>query len=222
MQKTIAIAVLTLAVVLGGTWYLTRPAATGDLLPGAASAQEASGDVDTSTITEMRMGAEDAPITLIEYASYNCPHCATFHANVWPQLKADYVDTGMVNFIYREVYFDRFGLWASMVARCGGEERFFGLTEMIYERQRDWTAGGDPANIADKLRTIGRTAGLDEAALDACLSDADKAQTLVAWFEENAAADDITSTPSFVINGEKHANMSYADMQALLDAKLAE
>lgn len=222
MQKTIAIAVLTLAVVLGGTWYLTRPAAPGDLLPGAASAQEASGDVDTSTITEMRMGAEDAPITMIEYASYTCPHCATFHANVWPQLKADYVDTGMVNFIYREVYFDRFGLWASMVARCGGEDRFFGLTEMIYERQRDWTAGGDPANIADKLRTIGRTAGLEEAALDACLSDADKAQTLVAWFEENAAADDITSTPSFVIDGEKHANMSYADMQAILDAKLAE
>lgn len=222
MQKTIAIAVLTLAVVLGGTWYLTRPAAPGDLLPGAASAQEASGDVDTSTITEMRMGAEDAPITIIEYASYTCPHCATFHANVWPQLKADYVDTGMVNFIYREVYFDRFGLWASMVARCGGEDRFFGLTEMIYERQSDWTAGGDPANIADKLRTIGRTAGLEEAALDSCLSDADKAQTLVAWFEENAAADDITSTPSFVIDGEKHANMSYADMQAILDAKLAE
>lgn len=219
MQKIIAIAVVTLAVLLGGTWYLTRPAAPTDLLPGAASAQT-SGEVDTSTIVEMTQGDADAPIQMIEYASYTCPHCATFHQVVYPQLKADYIDTGKVHYIYREVYFDRFGLWASMVARCGGEDRFFGLTEMLYERQRDWTAGGDPATIAERLRTIGKTAGLDDAALEACLGDAEKAQTLVAWFEENAAADDVTSTPSFIIDGQKHANMSFAELQAILDAKL--
>lgn len=229
MNKTLPIAALSLAIVGGGAWFLTQPGdAPGEaaLLPGAASAQAASGDaaaeIDVSTIEEMALGAEDAPVEVIEYASFTCPHCATFHANTYPQLKADYVDTGKVRFVYREVYFDRFGLWASMVARCGGQERFFGISEMIYAQQSDWVAGGDPAQIAQNLRRIGKTAGLEDAELDACLSDATKAQTLVAWFEQNAAEDDITSTPTFIIDGEKHSNMAYADMQAILDEKLGE
>lgn len=229
MNKILPIAALSLAIVGGGAWFLTQPGAgpgSTELLPGAASAQ-AAGDaaateIDTSTIEEMALGAEDAPVEVIEYASFTCPHCATFHTNTYPQLKADYVDTGKVRFIYREVYFDRPGLWASMVARCGGQERFFGISEMLYDQQSDWVSGGDPAQIAQNLRRIGKTAGLEEAELEACLSDATKAQTLVAWFEENAAEDEITSTPTFIIDGEKHSNMSYADMQAILDEKLGE
>jgi len=84
----------------------------------------------------MVIGDADAPIEMIEYASFTCPHCARFHADVYPLLKADYIDSGKVKFIYREVYFDRFGLWASMIARCGGEARFFGLSNLIYEKIR--------------------------------------------------------------------------------------
>jgi len=102
------------------------------LLTGAVSAQEA--EVDTSTIVEMVQGAEDAPVTIVEYASYTCPHCANFHAGPYKQLKKDYIDTGKVKFIYREVYFDRYGLWASMVARCSGPEKFFGITDLILKR----------------------------------------------------------------------------------------
>lgn len=228
MKKTIAIVALTAAFAVGGAWMLTRTGAPEttttalgtELIPGAAMAQDA--EIDTSTIIEMAQGAEDAPVTLIEYASYTCPHCATFHANQYPQLIADYVDTGKVRFIYREVYFDRFGLWASMVARCGGPERFFGITEMLYDQQRDWIGDGDPAAIAANLRRIGLTAGLDGDQIDACMSDATMAQTLVAWFEENATADEINSTPSLVIDGTKYSNMSFADLSALIDARLAE
>ncbi len=127
----------------------------------------------------------------------------------------------MIHFIYLEVYFDRFGLWAGMVARCGGEERYFGITDLIYDQQREWTAGGDPAVIADNLRKIGRTAGLTDDALNACLSDGDMAQAMVAAYQENAEADGIDSTPSFVINGRKYGNMNYADFSAILDEELS-
>ena len=222
MNKIIATGALTLALVLGGGWLLNRPAAPTDLLPGAAQAQETAAELDTATIQDMTLGAADAPIEIIEYGSFTCPHCAAFHAEQYQQLKTDYIDTGKVRFTFREVYFDRFGLWASMIARCGGELRFFGIHDILYATQSEWTAGGDPAMIAENLRKIGLTAGLDTAMLDACLSDATQAQTLVAWFEENAARDGIEGTPTFFINGTKYANMAYAEMAAILDAELAE
>lgn len=228
MRKFYITGALTLALVLGGGWLLNRPAAPADLLPGAAQAQEATAEtgqevvIDTSTIQDMVQGSVDAPIEMIEYGSFTCPHCAAFHADQYQQLKTDYIDTGKVRFVFREVYFDRFGLWASMIARCGGELRFFGIHDILYETQQDWVAGGDPALIAENLRKIGLTAGLDTATLDTCLSDATQAQTLVAWFEENAARDGIEGTPTFFINGEKYSNMSYEDLTVILDAALAQ
>lgn len=171
-------------------------------------------------IPDMVQGDPNAPIEMIEYASYTCPHCATFHANVYPQLKADYIDTGKVKFIYREVYFDRFGLWASMIARCAGPDRFFAMSSLIYSQQREWAASGDPAVVIEELRTLGKTAGLNDAALDACMSDADQAQALVGWYQTNAERDDVSSTPSFLIDGEKYGNMSYPALQEILDGKL--
>lgn len=221
MNKFLPVAALAVAAVLGGTWFMTQPTPAGAPLLGAAMAQDA-GEIDTSTIIDMVQGSADAPIEIIEYASYTCPHCASFHANQYPQLKADYIDTGKVRFVYREVYFDRFGLWASMMARCGGETRFFGISEILYDQQQEWIAGGqDPAAIADNLRRIGLTAGIAPDELDVCMSDATTAQTLVAWFEENAERDDVTSTPTLLIDGTKYSNMNYADMSALIEELLA-
>jgi protein-disulfide isomerase len=206
-----------------GAYFVTSPG-PNSVTPvdplGAANAQEA-GDVDTSSIVEMTLGNPDAPVTVVEYASYTCPHCARFHDGPYKQLKSDYIDTGKINFVYREVYFDRYGLWASMVARCAGtSESFFGISDMIYAGQSEWTRAGEPAAIADELRKIGRLAGLDNETLDTCLQDADQARTLVAWYQENATADGIESTPSFVINGTKYSNMSYEEMSDLIDAEL--
>lgn len=175
-------------------------------------------DAETG-IAEMVMGDANAPIEIIEYASYTCPHCANFHSTTFKQLKENYIDTGKVRFIYREVYFDRYGLWASMVARCGGEDRFFAITESLYNSQKDWTAG-EPAEIAEKLKKIGIIDGLDKDELETCMADGDKAQELVTWFQGNATKDEITGTPSFIINGEKFANASYGDFVAHLDGLL--
>lgn len=206
------------ALAAGG--HLLSGGASANFLVGAAHAQDA--DVDTSSIVEMVQGDPDAPVTIIEYASYTCPHCASFHTGAYQQIKKNYIDTGKVKLIYREVYFDRYGLWASMVARCGGPDKFFGISDLIYQGQGDWTRAGDANAIVGELRKIGKLAGLDDATLDACFEDADKAQTLVAWFQKNAEADGVTGTPSFVVNGEKVGNMSYTEFAALIDTELAK
>lgn len=208
---------LTIGVL--GAALLAVPALFAPDRTGATALAQAA-EVDTSTIVEMSLGDPDAPVTVVEYASFTCPHCATFHQSVFKDLKKDYIDTGKVHFIYREVYFDRYGLWASMVARCGGQERFFGIADMVYSTQSEWTAGGDPAAIVESLRRIGRTAGLSNEQLDACLSNADSAQTLVAWYQENAAADNVQSTPSFLIDGKPYSNMSLAEFSEAIDSKL--
>lgn len=192
-----------------------------DSFIGAANAQDAA-EVDTSTIVEMVQGAEDAPITMIEYASFTCPHCAAFHQGAYQEIKKNYIDTGKVKLIYREVYFDKYGLWASMVARCGGPEKFFGISDLIYKGLPNWSKLGGAPEIVNEFRKIGRLAGISEEELDVCLQDGEKAQTLVAWYQGNAEEDEITGTPSFVINGEKVANQTYAEFAQLFDAELAD
>lgn len=220
MNRVLALAAAVAAIAVGAFVLTGRQGPLpADALIGAAEAQDTS-EIDTSTIVEMAQGAEDAPLTIIEYASYTCPHCADFHQTTFKKIKADYVDTGKVRFIYREVYFDRYGLWASMIARCGGPEKFFGITDLIYQSQDKWARAGGPSEIVDELRKIGRLAGLDKDQLEACLQDGAKAQTLVAWYQENAEEHDINSTPSFIIDGEKVSNQSYEDFKTLIESKL--
>lgn len=212
------------ALAIGGYSLMPRGTAqpgSSALLPvGAAQAQTADAEMEMPVVAEMELGNPDAPVTLIEYASFTCPHCRTFHERVVPEIKVNYVDNGRIRFIYREVYFDRPGLWAAMVARCGGTESYFGIVDLLYEGQAEWTQGA-PRDIAESLRRIGRTAGLSNEELDACLSDAAMAQAMLDTYESNLEVHEIPGTPSLVINGELHGNMSYADLSALLDEALA-
>ncbi|MCP3971130.1 MAG: DsbA family protein [Rhodobacteraceae bacterium] len=242
-------------VLLGGAYYWQNSNSTGLPTLGMAEAQEADAEIDKSLVEEMVLGAEDAPLTVIEYASYTCPHCKNFHQDTLKQFKTEYIDTGKVRFVYREVYFDRFSLWAGMVARCkpaamestGTEtaaeaaattatagdraeevsiypnddvRRYFGIADMIYAQQAEWTKG-NPGAVADNLAKIGRTAGLTGEEIDACLQNEDIARAMIAVYQENAEEHGIRSTPSFIIDGELTTGaMSYADFSALIDAKL--
>jgi protein-disulfide isomerase len=189
----------------------------------AASAQQAgaadAGAEAPAEVIEMAMGAEDAPITVIEYASFTCPHCARFHEEVYPDLIANYVDTGHVRFILREIYFDRYGLWAGLVARCGGPEQYFGISALLMESQRDWVTG-DPGEVAANLRRVGLSVGMSEDQLDVCLTDSEHAEAMITLSTAEAEADQVTGTPSFVINGELYSNMNYPDFAAVLDGLL--
>jgi protein-disulfide isomerase len=209
------------ALVLGGGWMLSRAGGAPDDILGAAMAQEA-GTVDTSTIQDMVLGNPDATVEMIEYGSYTCPHCAAFHADQFQQIKTNYIDTGKIRFVYRELVRNRPDLWASMLSRCTGEMRFFGISDLLFTKQDEWVGSGDPAQIAQNLRQIGKVAGLDEATVEACMTDATVAQTLVTWSSENADRDGVNSTPTLFIDGEKYANMAYPEIAAILDAKLAE
>ena len=198
------------------TRFLTAAAFALATMIGAATAQ------DAPQVEEMALGDPDAPVTVTEYASFTCPHCASFHTGAFERIKEEYIDTGEVRWVYREVYFDRFGLWAGLVARCGGEERYFGIVDLLYERQGEWAQGDEPAEIADNLRRLGRSAGLGEEELAACLQDGEKAQAMVAAYQENAQADNVNSTPSFVIGGETYTNRPYEDLAELIDEQLGE
>lgn len=217
-------AALAAVLLLAGMFIsVDRPdGSSGSLFVSAASAEEAAA-IDTSTIVDMVEGAEDAPVTIIEYASYTCPHCANFNKGPYQKLKAEYIDTGKVRFIYREVYFDKFGLWASMIARCSGDSaKFFGITDLFFKGQAEWVRAGGPSEIVDELRKIGRLAGLENDTLEACLQDSTKAQTLVTWYQENAQADGIDATPTFIVNGQKVKNQPWDDFKAIIDAEIAK
>ena len=188
-------------------------------LPNLSLAQDAETVIE---IPDMVMGDENAPVTVIEYASFTCPHCARFEADILPQLKADYIDTGKIKFVFREVYFDKYGMWASMIARCAGPERYFGVSKMIFDTQSTWARAGGDMEIVNELSKIGRMAGLEAEQLQACLQDADTLRALVGWYQTNATNDDVSSTPTLIINGEKYSNMPYDKLKTILDEKLGQ
>ena len=196
----------------------------GGVLGGSAIAETATAPVAATAITvpDMIMGNKDSKVTLMEYASFTCPHCAQFHQDVFKQLKKDYIDTGKIKFVYREVYFDRYGLWAAMIARCGGEMRYFGISDILLSTQKDWAGVDDPAVVVENLKKIGRTAGMDDAAMGVCLDNADMAQAMVTAYQTNSEADKVEGTPTLIVNGVKYSNMPYDELKKILDAELAK
>lgn len=230
MKPIYGIAAVAALGLAGGAWYLTQGGtapATAPALVGEAQAQTAAADaseIDLSRVIEMSVGNPDAPVTIIEYASLTCPHCATFNQGIYRQLLERYVETGVVRIVKREVFFDAFGLWASLVARCGGPERFHGIVDMLYAEQRAWVGAqpaagqSQPEAVAEELRRIGRRAGMNDDELNACLSDREMALALMETYRRNAAADGINATPTFVINGRRYSNMGLAEFEAAIAA----
>ena len=176
---------------------------------------------DSNLLTQpMVIGEEDAPVTIIEYASLTCPHCARFHAVVYPQIKENYIETGKVRFELREVYFDRPGLWGGMLARCGDGARYFGLVDLLYARQADWSRAGTAQEVVAQLGRIGAQAGLTEDQIGECLGNGALAEGLVAQYQTHMEEHSISGTPSFVVNGTMHSNMSYDDFAAVIEDEL--
>jgi protein-disulfide isomerase len=184
---------------------------------GAARAQES--ELALGVFTQ---GDPEAPVEVIEFASLTCPHCATFHTEVYPQLKRDYIDTGKVKLEFREVYFDRLGLYAGMLARCGGESRYFGFVSLLLERQEEWSRLEDPEELLDTFSRYGRQAGLSDEKVRACLTDEAGQRALVEQYREYYKDPRLTGTPTLVVDGEKVADWSFESLSAAIDAALGE
>lgn len=189
----------------------------------AAMAQDAPAEAAAPEILpDIALGAEDAPLTVVEYASFTCGHCANFHAQSLPSLIEEYVDTGKVRFIQRDVYFDQVGLWAGILARCGGDDKYYAVSDMLFDEQEKWLGGGSGDEIAANLRKIGLKAGMTEDQMTACWDDTAKAEQLIATFQQNATADQIEATPTFIIGGEKVMNQPWDQLKEVIETKLAE
>jgi protein-disulfide isomerase len=171
-------------------------------------------------VPDMTMGDANAPVTVVEYAMFTCPHCAEFYKDVFPKLKAEYIDTGKVRLVFREVYFNRPSLWAAMIARCAPADRYFGVADVLFSTQMDWAAQTDEQAMLGKLYAIGRQAGLSDKEMDACMQDRALAEALVAAYQKNSAADKIDATPTFIVNGTKVDNLPWDQFKAKIDAAL--
>ncbi len=170
---------------------------------------------------EMSKGNDDAPVVFVEYASLTCPACAAFHSNVYPQLNKEYIETGKVKFIHREIYFDKAGLWAALTARCTNEvNRYFGMLDLLYSEQPIWSRNESSDKIVESLLKISTKSGIGKAKAISCLEDQEKALDLVNEFQFYVNKDAIESTPTFIINGKKYANRPYDELKKIINKEL--
>ncbi|MDQ7775333.1 DsbA family protein [Paracoccus aminovorans] len=198
------------------------PALAQEATPAPAeNAQTAEQMPQGKVLSDIVLGQADAPVTIVEYASFTCPHCAAFHDENLPKLKAEYIDTGKVKFIQRDVYFDAVGLWAGILARCGGDDRYYAVADLLMSEQKTWLDGKTMDAISANLRKVGAKAGMTPEQMDTCWNDKQKVADLVTTFQTHATADKVEGTPSFVIDGEKVSNQPWDEMKKIIDAKLA-
>ena len=174
-------------------------------------------DSNNEQYTDMIKGNTDTEFTIIEYASFTCPHCATFHEEVLPYIMKNFVDTGKATFIYREVYFDAPGLWAGLLARCVSPEKYFGIVDLLYSKQDKWASGSSEKEILNGLFSIGRQVGMKDKRINDCLQNKKKSLKMIDAYLKNSKSDGITSTPSLVINGQLIEYTSFDDLKAKVD-----
>ena len=174
-----------------------------------------------SKYIEMSKGDDNAPIIFVEYASLTCPACAAFHANVYPKLNKEYIETGKIKFVHREIYFDRAGLWAALTARCTNKvNRYFGMINLLYSEQPIWSRSDSSDEIVDALLKIAAKSGIEKGKAISCLEDQEKALDLVNQFQIYVNEDAIESTPTFVISGKKYTNRSYKEIKEIIEKEL--
>ncbi|CAA7618502.1 Protein-disulfide isomerase [Candidatus Terasakiella magnetica] len=147
------------------------------------------------------LGRADAPLTIIEYASTTCPHCANFHKTTLPKLKAEWIDTGRAKLIYRDFPTGpkALSMGASMIAHCAGPDRYFGLLGFIMEQQDKWMSAQNP--LAE-LKKLAKLAGMGEDKVDACLKRQDLADDIDARAREAYEKLGIDGTPAFIVDGK--------------------
>lgn len=169
-------------------------------LPVPAPAQTAEAPVArpaSGPMSERILGNPDAPVTITEHSSLTCPHCARFHADILPKLKADLIDTGKVRIVVREFPLDRMGLAAAMVARCMPEDKFFEFTDALFSTQREWAVRRDTKGLG----MLAFAAGMSGEDMEACIRNKELADFILQRRLEDERAHNVRSTPTFVFNG---------------------
>lgn len=167
-----------------------------------AMAQSAADVAKPVSLPDMALGPANATVTITEYASMTCPHCAVFNAEVFPKIKSTYIDTGKIRYVFREFPLDIKAAAGSMLSRCIAKDdsaKYFAVTDMLFKQQSDWVM----KNTTETLTRIGKQAGLSQQQVEGCLKDQALLDKIVADQKYASEVLKVDSTPTFFINGEK-------------------
>jgi len=168
-------------------------------------------------LPDLALGKEDAPVTIIEYASMTCPHCAAFHKTTYPVLKTKYINTGKVRFIFREFPLDEVAVAASMVARCAGGDKTMALIEVLFSSQDTWAV----RQPIPPLMQIAKQAGFTQKSFEECLANQKLYNDIVAVRERASKEFKVESTPTLFINGKlQRGGVSIDDLEKLIQPYL--
>ena len=194
----IALGIIAVAAVIGVTVVEMRPS-TKATSPDAPKSFADAPVLPFTVFPEDRvLGDANAPVTIIEYASMTCPHCAHFATEVLPAVKPVLIDSGKVRLVFRDYPLDALALRGAMLVRCAGNERAFGMIELLFSRQMVWATAQDPKAA---LLTIANQAGMNAAQFDACMDDKAVQDAVTQSRVTAEQAYKINSTPSFLVNG---------------------
>ena len=209
--------VVAVAAIAVGVYFGTRPSSPGPAPQAVAQTTDKTALLAVLP-TDHVLGDAKAPITLIEYASFTCPHCAHFSVAVLPELKKKWVDTGKVKLIYRDFPLDQTALKAAQLAECAGNDKYFGVIDMIFATQQKWATASDP--IADLSKSL-RIAGMGDAEVKACLANDAVANGVIADYRGGETLG-VNSTPTLFINGELFKGARSIEELDAVFAKLAK
>lgn len=207
---------LTRRETLAGLAAVAGAAALAVPFPAWAQAATVSTEelAKAGPLGDVALGPAEAPVTIIEYASLTCPHCATFHKTTLPVLKERYVDTGKVRFILREFPLDPLATAGFMLARCNGNEKYYPITDLLFEQQRSWAYADKPL---DALRQLMRQAGFSNEKFEECLRDQKLYEAVMDVRKRGEDAFGVSSTPTFFINGQRRAgSMTIDEIEAAI------
>ncbi|MBV6656465.1 MAG: DsbA family protein [Devosiaceae bacterium] len=154
----------------------------------------------TDGLPDITLGDPDAPVVIVDYSSMTCPHCARFHTAALPAIKENYIDQGNAYYVFREFPLDARARAASMLARCADDALYHDVIDILFERQREWAAAGNPA---EALFDIVGQAGYTQETFNACLTNRDLEQAIVAGAERGSSEFGVASTPTIFINGAR-------------------
>lgn len=198
------------------------PAAT-PATPAAAKAPDSTGDVNMAellkpgALPDKQLGKDDAKVTIVEYASMTCPHCAHFAATTFPELKTKYIDTGKARYILREFPFDPSAEAGFMLARCS-KDNYFPMVDVLFKQQANWVGVN---NTKDALLQISKLAGFTQESFEACLTDQKLLDDVRSVQKRGADEFKVDSTPTFFINGKTYKGaMSIEEISAIIDPLL--
>jgi protein-disulfide isomerase len=191
---------VAVAAIAAGVYFGTRLPAAGPPPVAAASTPDKSALLAVQPGDHV-LGDPNAAVSLIEYASFTCPHCAHFHTQVLPELKKKWIDTGKVKLIYRDFPLDQVAAQAAQIAECAGNDRYFGVIDLIFRGQPTWATASDP--IAELAKPL-RIAGLGEKEIKACLANEAKANEVVAD-RRGGETLGVNSTPTLFIDGQMYS-----------------